>query len=154
MHAQLESAHSKYGSCPRLIPQIRGHFRAAIVDSTQLFAYTRIDFMDIRSLLALVLLIGFSLSVQNRSEPDFAVSHSSLAFHTIDLAHEHEDPSRLPSAPRGAHKDQHGCYHSHAPFLSVTTVFVCESAWTKIATPGFEKLPSHSLPGILRPPRA
>jgi len=103
---------------------------------------------------ALILLIGFWLSFQGRLEPDFSSVHSSLPFHAADLAHQHDDSSPAPSTPLGAHKDQHGCYHSHAPFVLVETAFNCQAVSTAIVTATLEIPYSLAPTSILRPPRA
>lgn len=104
--------------------------------------------------LALILLVGFSLSFQGRAELDFNSAHPSLAFHVSDLAHEHENSSQVPTAPWGDHKDQHGCFHSHAPFLAVETAFNCQAVSAVLVTATLEIPYSLALTSILRPPRA
>lgn len=110
--------------------------------------------MGYRRCLALVLLLGFWLLIQGRLEPDFSSAHSSLAFHAADLAHQHNDSSPAPLTPAGAHKDQHGCYHSHAPFVVVETAFNCQVVLTVLVTATLETPHSFALTSILRPPRA
>jgi ABC-type nickel/cobalt efflux system permease component RcnA len=110
--------------------------------------------MGFRRYLVLILLVGFWLSFQGQLEPDFEGSHSSLAFHVADLPHQHEDSSRVPSTPSGDHKDQHGCYHSHAPFVAVTTIFECQALSTALVTRTLETPDSLALTSILHPPRA
>jgi ABC-type nickel/cobalt efflux system permease component RcnA len=110
--------------------------------------------MRFRQALALILFTGFWLSFHGRFETDFKNSHSSLAFHVIDLAHEHNESSDVPAAPQGDHKDQHGCYHSHAPFVAVATTFGCEASSTRFVAGALEIPYSLTLASILRPPRA
>ena len=110
--------------------------------------------MDFRRCLALMLLVGFWLLIQGRLEPDFTSAHSSLAFHAADLAHQHNDSSPAPLTPAGAHKDQHGCYHSHAPFVVVETAFSRQSVSTALVTTTLEIPYSLALANILHPPRA
>jgi len=110
--------------------------------------------MEFSRFLALILLVGFWLSFQGRLEPDFNSAHSSLAFHAADLAHQHDDSSPAPSTPLGAHKDQHGCYHSHAPFVVVETAFSRQSISTALVTTTLEIPYSLALTSILHPPRA
>jgi ABC-type nickel/cobalt efflux system permease component RcnA len=110
--------------------------------------------MRIARCLALIVLVGFSLSFQGRFESDVDSSHTVLALHNADLGHEHEDSSRAPSAPSGDHKDQHGCYHSHAPFVEVTTAFKCQAVSTALAATTLEIPYSLALTTILHPPRA
>jgi hypothetical protein len=102
----------------------------------------------------LILLVSFWLSFQSRSELDFNSSHSSLGFHVADLGHEHNDSPRMPSAPRGDHKDEHGCYHSHAPFIAVKAAFDCKAASIPFVPDVSEVLYSFALTKILHPPRA
>jgi ABC-type nickel/cobalt efflux system permease component RcnA len=110
--------------------------------------------MGFRRCFVLILLVGFWLSFQGRAEPDFSSSHSSLAFHVADLAHEHKDSRGVPLSPRGNHKDQHGCYHSHAPFVVVATTFGCEALSTPFVADALEIPYSFILASILHPPRA
>ena len=124
------------------------------LDLTLLLPYDSNRFMGVRRCIVLLLLAGFWLSIHGRLEADFSSSHSSLAFHAADLAHEHEDSSRTPSAPRGDHKDQHGCYHSHAPFVAVTTAFNCQAISTALVAARLEIPYSLALTNILHPPRA
>jgi hypothetical protein len=104
--------------------------------------------------LALILLVGFCLSFQGRLEMDFDYAHSSLAFHADDLKHEHKDSRDFPLSPQGNHKDQHGCYHSHAPFVAVATTFDCEALSTPFVAGALEIPYSLTLTSILHPPRA
>ena len=101
-----------------------------------------------------MLLVGFSLSFQGRFESDVDRPHTSLALHIVDLGHEHEDSSRTPLAPLGDHKDQHGCYHSHAPFVAVTPAFKCQAVSTALTATTLEISYSLALNNILHPPRA
>ena len=110
--------------------------------------------MGFRRCLALVLLLGFWLSIHGRLEPDFNSAHASSAFHSVDLAHQHNDSSPAPSSPLGDHKDQHGCYHSHAPFLAVETAFNCQAVSAVLETATLEIPYSLGPTSILRPPRA
>lgn len=110
--------------------------------------------MSYRRCLALVLLVGFWLLIQGRLEPDFSSAHSSLAFHTVDLAHQHDDSSSAPLTPAGAHKDQHGCYHSHAPFVLVETCITCQAVSTALVISSLDIPYSSDLTSILHPPRA
>jgi hypothetical protein len=110
--------------------------------------------MQFSRCLALVLLVGFSLSFQGRFESDVGSAQTSLAVNMSVLGHEHEDSSRAPSAPLGDHKDQHGCYHSHAPFVPVTTHFNCQALSTALVTATSEIPYSLTLTNILHPPRA
>lgn len=111
--------------------------------------------MEFSRFLALILLLGFWLSFHGRLEPDFNSSSSSLAFHGADLAHPHEDSSEAPSTPLGSHKDQHGCYHSHAPFIVVETAFNYQAvSRSDLVTATLETPHSLALTSILRPPRA
>lgn len=104
--------------------------------------------------LALIVLVGFSLSFQGRFESDVGGSRTSFALHIVDRGDEHEDSSRAPSAPLGDHKDRHGCYHSHAPFVAVTTAFKCLAISTALAATTLEIPYSLALTSILHPPRA
>jgi hypothetical protein len=104
--------------------------------------------------LALILLIGFCLSFQGRLKMDFDYVHSSLVFHANDLKHQHKDSRDVPLSRQGDHKDQHGCYHSHAPFVTVATTFNCEVLCTPFIADALEVLHSFTLASILHPPRA
>jgi len=110
--------------------------------------------MDYRRCLAVMLLVGFCLLIQGRLEPDFASAHHSEAFHAADLTHPHDDTSRAPLSPAGPHKDQHGCYHSHAPFILQETAFNFQAQSTALVTTSLETPNSLALTSILRPPRA
>ena len=110
--------------------------------------------MAFRRPLALILLLGFWLTLESRLEPHFDSSHSSLAFHSASIAHEHDDSSRAPSLPSGDHKDPHGCYHSHAPFVVVKTSFNCQPVSSMLMPSVVETPYSLALMSILRPPRA
>jgi ABC-type nickel/cobalt efflux system permease component RcnA len=110
--------------------------------------------MEFRRYFALILLIGFWLSFHGRAEPDFQSIHSSLAFHIVDLEHDHDDSSQAPTAPRGDHKDRHGCYHSHDPFAVVNSTFNRQAASTMLVTVALKTPHSIVLTNILHPPRA
>lgn len=104
--------------------------------------------------LALILLVGLSLSFQGRLDPDFDSPYSSSAYHVGDQAQDHTDSSHAPLVPQGDHKDQHGCYHSHAPFLVPTSTFDWQPASAIFAT-ALLKIPYFLAPtSILHPPRA
>jgi len=111
-------------------------------------------FMGMRRGLVLMLLVSLLLSLPSRSELDFNSSDSSLAFHVADLGHGHNDSRRIPSAPPGDHKDQHGCYHSHAPFIAVKAAFDCYTASILFVPDVSEVLYSFAPTNILHPPRA
>jgi hypothetical protein len=69
----------------------------------------------LRSFIALFLIIGFLISLHGRVEAESSShSHSDA----LEAAHkDSDDPAPSGKAPPwGAHTDQHGCYHSHAPF--------------------------------------
>ena len=110
--------------------------------------------MLLRRSLALLLLVGFCLSFQGRLEPDLNHSHGASM---VDVAHEaNGDKNSLPvsSVPSGNHKDQHGCYHSHAPFALVAALFGCHlTSSLLVTTPLLDPL-SIALANILHPPRA
>ena len=103
---------------------------------------------------ALLLLVGFCLSWHGRLEPDFASSHSSLSFYVADHASNDDDSSDVPTAPKGDHKDQHGCYHSHAPFVAVKTVLDRRLASILFVAAIVKAPDSLELTSILHPPRA
>lgn len=102
----------------------------------------------------LILVAGFLLSLVGRSEPDFSSAHFSVAFHVADVEHQHDDSPQLPSSPLGDHKDQQGCYHSHAPFLAVKTIFTSQTESTVLVARKLAAPVSIDLTNILRPPRA
>ena len=110
--------------------------------------------MDFRRCLVLLLLLSFYLSLQDRSEPHFSDATSTLALHVSDPTHHHSDSPLKPSNSSGAHKDQHGCYHFHPPFLTVTTGFSCAVASTALVTAALNNPHSPALKNILDPPRA
>jgi hypothetical protein len=102
--------------------------------------------------LALILLVSFCLSFQGRLEMDFDYVHSSLVFHANDLKHQHNDSRDVPLSRQGDH--QHGCYHSHAPFVTVATTFNYEVLCTPFIPDALEVPHSFTLASILHPPRA
>ena len=111
--------------------------------------------MRFRRWLALILLAGLWLSFHGRFETDVEDFHSSPAWHVADVAHEHDDSSsEIPSAPQGDHKDQHGCYHSHAPFVVVKIPFNCQPAMSTLLPDSLQIPGSRFLTSILHPPRA
>lgn len=110
--------------------------------------------MGLRRCFMLLLLVGFSLSIHGRMEPDFKATHVVSEFHASDLSHQHSDSPQLPSNPTGAHKDQHGCYHSHAPFVIAHVGFNCEAASSELVA-AVLKAPWYLISKtILHPPRA
>jgi hypothetical protein len=109
--------------------------------------------MLLRRLLALFLLVGLSLVFQGRLEPDFNHFYGASTVHAT-TTHEHENSSRVPSVPSGDHKDQHGCYHSHAPFALVAAVFNCVLVSSVLVTTPLLNPLSIALTNILHPPRA
>jgi hypothetical protein len=110
--------------------------------------------MEFRRWFAFILLVGFSLSLHGRLEPDFASFHSSLSFHVDDHVNNDDDSNDVPTAPQGDHKDQHGCYHSHAPFVAVKTV-LNRRLTSILFVAAIVKAPdSLDLTSILHPPRA
>ena len=94
--------------------------------------------MYLRRSFVLLLLLGFCLSIQGRMEADFSNVSSSLEFHVSDDTHQHSNSPQKPSTSSGAHKDQHGCYHFHAPFLAVETSYNCAVEATAIVTAALE----------------
>jgi hypothetical protein len=75
-----------------------------------------------KSFIALLVIIGFLISLHGRVEAESSShSHSDA----LEAAHhkDSDDPTPVGKAPPwGAHTDQHGCYHSHAPFNVPATV--------------------------------
>jgi hypothetical protein len=109
--------------------------------------------MSFRVLFVFLLLLAIGFSFQGESELHFTDSHASTAFHVTDLAHSHDDAS-VPYAPRGEHKDQHGCYHSHAPFVTVKISFGHDFVATRVVTVALASPRSPDSNTILHPPRA
>jgi hypothetical protein len=108
--------------------------------------------MSFRKFLAFSLLLATWFSFHAESELHLTDSHAATAFHVADLPHSHDDAS-IPYAPRGEHKDQHGCYHSHAPFVVPTINVDGKVAFTPLAAELAEIPYSLSLTNILHPPR-
>jgi hypothetical protein len=75
-----------------------------------------------RFFIAVFLIVGFLISLYGRVEAE-SISHS----HSNDAGiSDPKDNDRMPPVgqthPVGAHKDQHGCYHSHASFNLPPTI--------------------------------
>jgi hypothetical protein len=74
----------------------------------------------LRSFIALFLIIGFLISLHGRVEAE-----SSNHSHPSKISDHKDGDGTAPAGetlPWGAHTDQHGCYHSHAPFNVPATV--------------------------------
>jgi hypothetical protein len=110
--------------------------------------------MLLRRLLALLLLVGLWLTFKGRLEPDFDPFHGSSTVRAASAAHEDKNSSQVPSLPSGDHKDQHGCYHSHAPFALVSALFSCHLTSSVLVTTSLPDPLSIALTNILHPPRA
>ncbi len=140
----------KTGLVPRVKIANRSPFNLICFD-----AFSRIrPSMGLRRCFVALLLVGFWLSIHGRMEPDFDTVHPSSEFHASHSPHQHENSPQKPADPAGAHKDQHGCYHSHAPFVAVSTSFSCEPATSTLVTAALEILRSPIPNTILHPPRA
>jgi hypothetical protein len=76
----------------------------------------------LRSFIALFVIVGFLISLHGRVEAESSSHSHSDAF---EAAHHKDRDDPVPvgkASPWGAHTDQHGCYHSHAPFNVPATV--------------------------------
>lgn len=70
--------------------------------------------MRLRPFIVFLLITGFLISLYGRVEAE-PISHSHAG--ESQISDQKDDDSTLPASenhPVGAHKDQHGCYHSHA----------------------------------------
>ena len=110
--------------------------------------------MGFRRCIVLLLLIGFWLSIHGRMEPDFDSVHLSSELHASQLPHQHEDSPQKPANPTGAHKDEHGCYHSHAPFVAAHADIQSETASSALVAAVLQIFRSLDASSILHPPRA
>ena len=110
--------------------------------------------MGVRRYFVFLLVLGFWLSVQGRMEPDFKAANLGSEFHSFDLTHQHNDAPQSPANPTGAHKDQHGCYHSHAPFVAAYSDFHCEAVSSVLVAAALMIPHSPGTKAILHPPRA
>ena len=70
--------------------------------------------VKLRSFIAVFLIVGFLISLHGRVEAE-TISHSHGS--ESEMSDQKDGNDTAPAAenhPLGAHKDQHGCYHSHA----------------------------------------
>ena len=111
--------------------------------------------MRFRSFIGFFLILGFLISLYGRVEAE-SIFHSYRSESGIS---DHKDADNTGPAgenhPLGAHKDQHGCYHSHAslnlpPTVSPSSPISCS---TYVMEVGFHLFPTIAF-GIDHPPRA
>lgn len=111
--------------------------------------------MNFRSFIAVFLIIGFLISLYGRAEAEsISRSHSNNAG-ISDPKDGESKPSNAENHPVGAHKDQHGCYHSHSPLNLPVEAFLLRPAHfsryvTETNLPFFSTFASSISP----PPRA
>jgi hypothetical protein len=105
--------------------------------------------------VALILLLGFWVSFHGQSEIDLDFISATPSFHVADMGNVHDDDSPVvPLAPAGDHKDQHGCYHLHSPFMAVKKAVNFQTASARLPALVFQIPYSLRLTSILHPPRA
>jgi hypothetical protein len=111
--------------------------------------------MRFRSFVVFFLILGFLISLYGRVEVE-SISHSYRSESGIS---DHKDADNTAPAgenhPLGAHKDQHGCYHSHASLNLPVTVSLpfpiyCSNNVTETIPPFFLTI----VFSITHPPRA
>jgi hypothetical protein len=108
--------------------------------------------VHLRSFIALSLIIGLLISLHGRVEAE-----SSNHSHPSKISDHKDEDGTAPAGealPLGAHKDRHGCYHSHAPFNVPATVSLspisCSTYVTEATQPLIPTIAFH----ITHPPRA
>ena len=108
----------------------------------------------LRSFIALFLIIGFLISLHGRVEAE-SLSHSDSSVREIS---DHKDGDNSAPAgenhPWGAHTDQHGCYHSHAPFNVPATVSLAPISCSTYVTETIQLFIPTIAFDITHPPRA
>ena len=111
--------------------------------------------MRFRSFIVFFLILGFLISLYGRVEAE-SISHSYRSESGIS---DHKDADNTGPAgknePLGAHKDQHGCYHSHLslnlpPTVSLLSPISCS---TYVMEASFHLFPTFVF-GIDHHPRA
>jgi hypothetical protein len=81
----------------------------------------------------MVLIVGLLLALHGRAEPDVDyITH--LSEHSASALPTHNDSSPHEPLPSGNHTDQHGCYHSHAPFTVVRALFTFQVSASVLIT--------------------
>jgi hypothetical protein len=110
---------------------------------------------NVRRLIVFFVIIGFLISLYGRLEAE-SIFHSH--FNDEGISGLKADDSTSPagqSHPVGAHKDQHGCYHSHASLDLPTKVSPLSPVFssTYLTEPTQPLFPTITF-SITHPPRA
>jgi len=99
-------------------------------------------------------IVGFLLSLHGRVESEWRGGNQSTSGMLVARA---DDGPGFPwgnSFPPGQHKDQDGCYHSHAPFHTPATTFLVPISFSMYVTEAISLfLPTIPF-NISYPPRA
>jgi hypothetical protein len=112
------------------------------------------DVVQIRSFIALFLIIGFLISLHGRVEAE-STSHSHSSALEVSDHRDGDDTAPAGKAPPwGAHTDQHGCYHSHAPFNVPATVSLAPISCSTYVTETIQLFIPTIAFHITHPPRA
>ncbi len=111
--------------------------------------------MRLKSFISVFLIVGFLISLHGRTEAE-TISHSHGS--DSEMSDQKDGNETAPAAanhPLGAHKDQHGCYHSDASLYLPVTV---SSLWPtycsrNLIAPNLPLFPIVTF-SITHPPRA
>ncbi len=106
------------------------------------------------SFIIWLVVLGVLFSLHGRAEPESKIGSTSIKQGLSTLADDNEASPLNEPLPPGDHKDQHGCYHSHAPFqpavVGFLSQFFCSLYVSKVSSP----IPSVHTSDISHPPRA
>lgn len=110
--------------------------------------------MKLESFIIWLVVLGILFSLHGRAEPETNATPISINQGVSGLADDNEASPLNQPLPLGDHKDQHGCYHSHAPFqpaaVGFPSQFFCSLYVSEVSSP----IPSVHTSDISHPPRA
>ena len=98
-------------------------------------------------------MLGFLISVHSRFEPELNAGFTSMSQSLSGLANDNELSPLTKPLPLGDHKDQHGYYHTHAPFMAPVVDFICHFSFALFTPEAVRQALSTSSRDIHHPPR-
>ena len=109
--------------------------------------------MSLKFFTAAWVIAAFLLSIHGKIEPELRAARS-YEDGSVLTSVEDRQPVPTKGSPSGDHVDQHGCYHSHAPFTVVAALFNWNVSVSFLTTSLFSPPLLISSIKILHPPRA
>ena len=82
--------------------------------------------MKLETFIIWLVVLGFLFSLHGRVEPESDAGPTSISQGVSNLTDDNRPSPLNKPLPTGDHKDQHGCYHVHAPFTVSAVELPCQ----------------------------